>query len=105
MKLILALFTSLLLTACGTYQANTQVDDSAYLQIMGEPNAEVVELDGQSIGTLGDQLKSFDLNGRTATKIQVPQGTHKIKIIRNGKAVIYREFYVSSGNVFEVSLP
>lgn len=103
--LVLFAFVFPFLGGCGTYQATTQVDDTAYVQIMGKPNAETVELDGQSVGVLGQQLKSFYLNGQTATKIQVTKGTHTIKILRDGKTLVYRTFFVSSGNVFEVNLP
>jgi hypothetical protein len=106
-RFIFLLFAFVLpfISGCGTYQATTQVDDKAYVQIMGKPNAETIEIDGHSVGVLGDQLKSFYLNGRTATKIQIAKGTHRIKILRDGKVIVYRTFFVSSGNVFEVDLP
>lgn len=94
-----------LLSACGSYQSTTQVDNVAYIQFSGETNKEQVSIDGQPVGTLGDDLESFDVNGKTVTRIQVQPGTHDVVVTRDGKQIIKRKIYISDGNSAEVNLP
>lgn len=94
-----------LLSACGSYQSSTQVDSVSYIQFSGETNKELVSIDGQSVGTLGADLESFDVNGKTVTRIQVQPGTHEVVVTRDGKEIIKRKIYISDGNSAEVNLP
>ena len=97
------LFLSLF--GCGTHSHQAQVNKYAYIQIIGEINEEKMVLDNGLPIILGDSTESFDLNGKTATKIRVQQGRHRITIYRKGGIIVDRLFYVSPGNVFEVELP
>ncbi|NOX90951.1 MAG: hypothetical protein GXP18_00445 [Gammaproteobacteria bacterium] len=103
-KLLLYLVTILILAGCGTYQQTTQVDDSAYLLIIGDPAGYVVTIDNTKPLKLEEDTVSFDLDGKTVTKIKLSTGTHAVKIMKNGKLKINRKFYVSNGNSFEVRL-
>ena len=96
---------ALLLVSCGSFKSQTQVDNYSYLQIVGEVDGEELSIDGRGGIVLGDTTESFDLNGKTVTKIRVEKGKHTMKISRNGKLIVNRVFYVSEGNIFEVELP
>ena len=105
MKKLLFIFGVMLaLSACGTYQQTVQVDDKAYLLIIGEANGNVVTIDNGKPLELEKDTASFDLNGVTTTKIEIAIGTHTVKIIKNGELKVNRKFYVSTGNSFEVKL-
>ena len=65
----------------------------------------MLTIDGHQVGVLGESLESFDLNGRTATRIQILPGTHEITLTRAGKMIMHRKIYVSDGHDFEVVLP
>ena len=103
-KIILLLVLAIALSACGTYQQTVQVSDKAYLLIIGEPAGNVVTIDDGKPLTLEKDTVSFDLNGQTATKIEVSIGSHTVKITNNGQLKANRKFYVSNGNSFEVKL-
>ena len=103
-KLLLIFISGLMLSACGTYQETVQVDDKAYLLIIGEPQGCETTLDNATLLVLEKDTKAFDLNGRTATKIEIPRGTHEVKITCNGQLRVHRKFYVTNGNSFEVNL-
>ncbi len=103
-NILLIIGALFLLVGCGTYSQSVQVDDNAYLLLIGDPTGHIVTIDtGQPI-KLSNETTSFNLNGKTATKIQVPTGTHSVKIIKDGVLVINRKFYVSTGTSFEVQL-
>jgi hypothetical protein len=104
-RLSISLVLVTLLGACGSYRSTTQVDGVSFIEISGLPHGEQVMIDGQPVGTLGDDLKSFDLNGRTVTRIEVPPGTHEVVIEREGKIIVKRKIYLSDGNNAEVNLP
>ncbi len=103
-KLILLFAMTLMLTACGTYQQTVQVSDKAYLLIIGEPDGGVVTIDDGKPLMMEKDTVSFDLNGQTATKIEISIGSHTVKITKNGELKVSRKFYVSNGNSFEVRL-
>lgn len=94
-----------MLSACGSYQSTTQVDSVSYIQFSGEPNKEQVRIDGQHAGTLGEDLETFDANGKTVTRVQVQPGTHDVVVTRDGKEIVKRKIYISDGNSAEVNLP
>jgi len=96
---------SILLASCGSYQTTTQSDEIAYLQFIGDPQLETLTIDGKLSGTLGSDLESFDLNGNTATRIQILPGKHEFTLSKSGEVIMHRKIYVSGGNVFEVILP
>lgn len=101
----LAISISLLLLAgCGTYNQSVQVDDKAYLLLIGNPVNCIVTIDNQKPINLSRDTVSYNLNGQQATKIEIPIGRHKVKITKNGDIIVHREFYVSTGNSFEVQL-
>jgi len=102
-----ALFLSVLFlmtAACGTYQATTQLEEGTYLQLIGDTNKEQLIIDNGEPIVLGEHTKSYDLNGRTATKIKVQPGTHTIKLMRQGQVVIHRKIFITDGNSFEVKI-
>ena len=94
-----------LLVGCGSYQTVTQSDGLAYIQFVGGTQDETLLIDGQTSGTLGVDLESFDLNGVIVTKIQLPPGTHEVELSRSGETIVHRKIYVSEGNIFEVIIP
>jgi len=96
---------SFLLTACGSYQSVTQSEEAAFIQFMGKPQLLELSIDGAVFGKLGSDFESFNLNGETATRIQLSPGSHEIKLSREGKTIIHRKIYLSEGNIFEVNLP
>lgn len=102
LSLILGMF--LALTACGSYQQTVQVQDKAYLLIIGDPSGSILTIDNGNPIKLGIDTSSFDLYGKTATKIQIQIGTHTVKIVKNGEIKVYRKFYISNGNSFEVEM-
>lgn len=103
-KFSLILGMILILTACGSYQQTVQVQDKSYLLILGDPSGSILTLDNGKPIKLGVETTSFDLHGRTATKIQIPIGSHTVKIIKNGEVRVHRKFYISNGNSFEVEM-
>lgn len=94
----------LALVGCGTYNEAVQVDDHAYLLLIGNPDGNVVVIDDGNPIDLAKDTTSFSLNGKKATKIQVPIGKHTVKIIKNGVLTVNRNFFVSTGTSFEVEL-
>lgn len=95
----------LLLTGCGTYNQAVQVNDKAYLLLIGNPyNNTIVTIDNQKPINLSQETVSFNLNGQKATKIEISIGKHTVKITKNGIEIVNRVFYVSNGNSFEVKL-
>ena len=103
-KLLLVIVTLIAVTSCGTYRETTQVDDNAYLLLIGDPARNIVTIDNGSPIDLSKDTQSYNLNGKTATKIQIPVGTHTVKIMKDGELIINRKFYVSTGTSFEVEL-
>lgn len=105
-KKVLMLFILATLSACGgkNFTVN-QVESHAYLLIKGESKKEQVFIDSSSPLILGIDTKEYELDdGVKASKIQISEGTHNLKIIRNNKVIIQRNFYVTPGNSFEVNL-
>ena len=94
----------LLLTGCGAYNQAVQVNDKAYLLLIGNPYNNIVTIDNQKPINLSLETVSFNLNGQKATKIEIPIGKHTVKITKNGIDIVNRVFYVSNGNSFEVKL-
>ena len=103
-KISLILGIVLTLTACGSYQQTVQVKDKSYLLILGDPTGGILTIDSGKPIKLGVDTTSFDLYGKTATKIQIQIGTHTVKIIKNGEIKVHRKFYISNGNSFEVEM-
>jgi len=103
-KLLFIVYTALMLTACGSYQQTVQVQDRAYLLLIGDPSGSVVTIDNNKPLELGKDTSSYDLNGEKATKIQISIGTHTVTVTTNGVLKVNRKFYVSTGNNFEVRL-
>lgn len=104
MKKILIILMLFVVTACGTYRQSVQVDDNAYLLLIGDPSGSVVTIDDGKPIDLSQETTSYDLNGKTATKIQLSIGSHTVKITKSGEITVNRKFYVSTGTSFEVQL-
>lgn len=105
MKNLLMIIVSLfMLTGCGTYSQSVQVDDKAYLLLIGDPDGNVVTIDNGKPINLSNETTSFDLDGKIATKIQLSIGSHTVKVTRDGALIVSRKFYVSTGTSFEVQL-
>ena len=103
-KLLLIFVVLFMVTGCGTYSQSVQVDDKAYLLLIGDPDGNVVTIDNGKPIELGKETTSFYLNGKTATKIQVSIGSHTVKVSKDGALTVHRKFYVSTGKSFEVQL-
>lgn len=103
-KLLIIIMALFVITSCGTYRQSVLVDDKAYLLLIGDPNGSVVTIDNGKQIDLSQETTSYDLNGKTATKIEVSIGSHTVKIIKNGNLTVNRKFYVSTGTSFEVQL-
>ncbi|MDT8384492.1 MAG: hypothetical protein RRB22_08760 [Gammaproteobacteria bacterium] len=101
---LISIMLMLALSACGSFEQTTQVSDKAYLLIIGEPAGNVVTIDDGKPLELEKDTVSFDINGQTATKIEISIGNHSVKITKNGELKAHRKFYVSNGNSFEVRL-
>lgn len=105
-KKILFLTLMISFTACGgkNFTVN-QVESHAYLLIKGNSKKEQIFIDSNSPLILGVDTKEYELDdGIKASKIQISEGAHNLKIIRNDKVIIQRNFYVTPGNSFEVNL-
>jgi len=94
----------LIVTGCGTYRQVVQVDDKAYLLLIGDPKGNIIIIDDGKPIDLAQDTTSFNLNGKTATKIEVSIGSHTVKITKGGVLTVNRKFYVSTGISFEVQL-
>ena len=105
-KLILLISIVFFFTACGGKNYTvSQVSSHAYLLIKGETTKEKLFLDSSRVIVLGKDTDSYTLdNGENANKIRISEGTHLLKITREGKVIINRKFFVSPGNTFEVNL-
>lgn len=103
-KLLLVLGMVITLVSCGSYQQTVQVDDKSYLLILGDSSGSILTIDNGKPINLGVDTISFDLNGKTAIKIQIKIGTHILKIVKNGEVKVHRKIYVSNGNSFEVEM-
>lgn len=103
-KLFLIVVALFMVTGCGTYRDAVQVDDKAYLLLIGDPAGNIVTIDDGKPIELGKDTTSYYLNGKTATKIEVSTGSHTVKITKAGKLTVNRKFYVSTGTSFEVQL-
>lgn len=92
------------LAGCGTYHEKRQIDDSAYLLLIGEPAGNVVTIDDNAPIDLSADTQQYHLNGSTATKIKISRGSHTLKIQKDGKLTVNRKFFVATGESFEVEL-
>ncbi len=105
-KNILYFMSCLLVASCGgkNFTVN-QVENHAYLLIKGESKKEQLIIDSNSPIILGVDTKEYKLDdGIKASKLQIEEGTHTIKVLRNGNIIIQRNIYVTPGNTFEVNL-
>lgn len=103
MKKIIVASIALFIAACGSFKSVTQTEEGTYLQIIGSPYDAVLSLDGSSMDLEG--AKSFNLNGKRATKFAIAPGQHRVTIARDGALLVDRQIFVSEGNVFEITLP
>lgn len=105
-KQLFLLIVLTVITSCGgkSFTVN-QVESHAYLIIKGKSAKETVIIDSSPGLVLGIDTKEYVLDdGISASKIQIKEGTHNLKIIRNNNVIIQRNFYVTSGNAFEVNI-
>lgn len=105
-KIILFLSVALLVGSCGGENFTvTQVENHAYLLIKGDSQKEQLIIDKNAPLVLGVDTKEYRLDdGVNASKLQIEEGTHTIKVIRDGNVIIQRSFYVTPGNTFEVNI-
>ncbi len=103
-NLLMTIVALFMLTGCGTYSQTVQVDDKAYLLLIGNPVGSVVTIDNSKPINLSSETVSFDLDGKIATKIQISIGSHTVKVTKDGVVTVNRKIYVSSGTSFEVQL-
>jgi len=107
MKLWISALFVLLLSACSTqFQAVTQVDDKAYLQLSGNFIGSVLQLNNQPPISLADgNVETFNLNGATVAKFELSTGSHQVQVTRDGQVLVKRTLFVSQGNTIEVRVP
>ncbi|MFV1985099.1 MAG: hypothetical protein ACC657_16240 [Thiohalomonadales bacterium] len=103
-KILIILLSLFIISSCSTYRQSVQVDEKSYLLLIGEHRGNVIIIDDGKPINIDDETVSFDLNGKTATKIQISTGSHTLKIMKNGTLTVNRKFYVSAGKSFEVQL-
>ena len=95
----------LTLAACSNYKANTQVEAGTFLQLKGAfANTELI-IDDQPRIIIDKSVKTFKIDGYSVAKFSISQGTHTVKVVRDGQTVVNRKVFVSEGNVFEVTVP
>ncbi|MCB5226437.1 MAG: hypothetical protein NWQ54_15900 [Paraglaciecola sp.] len=105
MKIFLVSLLVLLLTACSSsFQTSTQVDDKAYLQLVGNFSGAVLRLDNDD-GIDLESMKTFKLKGEKVAKLSVTTGTHQVIVERSGQIIVNRKIYVTNGNTFELRIP
>lgn len=105
-KLLVCFIMSTFLFSCGgkNFIVN-QVESHSYVLIKGDSKKEQVIIDNGQPLVLGADTKEYKLDdGVNASKLQINEGTHTIKIIRDGNVIIQRNFFVTPGNSFEVNL-
>jgi uncharacterized protein YcfL len=102
--ILMGFLLSLALVGCGSYNQAVQVDDHAYLLLIGNPDGNIVVIDDGNPIDLEKDTTSFSLNGKQATKIQISIGKHTVKVTKSGALTVNRAFYVSTGTSFEVEL-
>jgi hypothetical protein len=103
-KPTIAIIFLCLLSACGTYQASTQTDNSSYIQLSGDTSKVEIIIDGNNIGKL-DNFQKFNLEGGEVTRFELEPGVHVVEALRSGKTILKRKIFITEGNVFEVRLP
>ncbi len=105
MKALFMLLVIMMVTACGSFKSVTQLEESTYIQFVGNPKGVVFTLDKATQVNLGEDTKSFDLNGKTITKIVITPGEHEVKLERGGQLLMHRKLFVSEGNATEITIP
>lgn len=93
-----------LTAGCGTYRQVAQVDDHAFLLLLGQVHGHTLIIDKNPPIQLGVETRSYNLNGIAATKIEISIGGHEITIANWSGVVISRKFYVATGESYEVKL-
>ena len=105
MKFILSMLLLLSVSACGSFNSVTQLEEQTYLQLAGNVDNVILTLDDGSPVQLGGAVESFNLNGKTITKFKVKPGQHVIKLERHGQLLVHRKIFVSEGNSAEINIP
>lgn len=103
-KPVIAFILLCLISACGTYQATTQTDNSSYIQLSGDSSKVEIVIDGNNLGLL-DNFQKFNLEGAEVTRFELESGVHEVEALRSGKTILKRKIFITEGNVFEVRLP
>jgi hypothetical protein len=103
-RALLLTVLAVLITACSSYQTVSQVDDGAYLSILGEPSGELLTVDSGTPVILGKDTTSFNFNGTRVTKIKLTPGVHEIRIEKDGMLILNKKIYLTDGESSEVRL-
>jgi uncharacterized protein YcfL len=91
------LILALLLGGCASHQGVVLKDGKANLQLSGQCEGVSLQIDdNDSIAVAGDCEDSI---------FSVTPGRHVVKLYRNGKMILERLIYFSSGETSEVTLP
>lgn len=103
--IIFVVFSLLMLGCTSSYESVTQVDDSkAFILLTGNFANASLEINKSAAITLGDNIDTFTLDGKTVAKFEVASGTNELKLYKGGVLVLYRKIYVTNGNSFEVNV-
>lgn len=85
------------LPGCAMVETTTQVEDVAFLTFKGVADGASFQLDG---GT-PQQIERWP----DSVRYQIAPGRHSLIVSRNGDVIVRREIYLTTGQVFELSLP
>ncbi|NRA84692.1 MAG: hypothetical protein HRU22_13275 [Gammaproteobacteria bacterium] len=107
MKKIITLVLALLVSACSShYESTTAVDDIAYLQLSGNFMGTSLVIDNAKAMVLTSQrIETYKIDNKLTAKLPLSIGTHLVSVNRQGKTIVKRKFYISSGQTFEVIVP
>ena len=104
-RYFLVIIGFLALAACTTYHGVTQTHAGSFLQLSGDFQNTELSIDEQTPILIDKSVKIFKVDGKRVAKFAISEGTHTVKISKNGQIIVSRKVFVSEGNAFEVIVP
>ena len=103
--LIVVLFSLLMFACTSSYESLTQADDTkAFVLLTGNFEGASMQINTNTPITLGDNIETYQLDGKKVAKFEVTSGTNIIKIYKDGTLVVNRKLYITNGNSMEVDV-
>lgn len=96
-RLFLAGLVALTMTSCAMKETTTLVEDTAYLVFHNAERGMVFQLDGGSPQSL--------LTSPGEVRYEIAPGKHTLTVSDDGTVLLERVFFLSTGQVFEISIP